>query len=172
MGGRPTFRGEESRVIFDNRWDNWSGDFSESFEASLFDSSVRDLVPEILAHFGASVRRVDPGFPEDLSPGTLATVLSEVMPRLALPDEARPHVPEVIARFLDYLRETGRVGEGAEWAAQVRVLARSYLERLKPDGGVKGVTIRTPRDASPVGRNDPCPCGSGKKYKKCCHARP
>ena len=21
---------------------------------------------------------------------------------------------------------------------------------------------------SPVGRNDPCPCGSGKKYKKCC----
>jgi preprotein translocase subunit SecA len=22
--------------------------------------------------------------------------------------------------------------------------------------------------APPVGRNDPCPCGSGKKYKKCC----
>jgi hypothetical protein len=22
----------------------------------------------------------------------------------------------------------------------------------------------------PVGRNDPCPCGSGKKYKKCCGA--
>ncbi|MCA9555941.1 MAG: SEC-C domain-containing protein, partial [Myxococcales bacterium] len=22
-----------------------------------------------------------------------------------------------------------------------------------------------------VGRNDPCPCGSGKKYKKCCGAR-
>jgi hypothetical protein len=24
------------------------------------------------------------------------------------------------------------------------------------------------RDAPRVGRNDPCPCGSGKKYKKCC----
>lgn len=23
-------------------------------------------------------------------------------------------------------------------------------------------------DAKKVGRNDPCPCGSGKKYKKCC----
>ncbi|MEW8026540.1 MAG: UPF0149 family protein [Candidatus Thiodiazotropha sp.] len=23
-------------------------------------------------------------------------------------------------------------------------------------------------DHPPVGRNDPCPCGSGKKYKKCC----
>ena len=25
-------------------------------------------------------------------------------------------------------------------------------------------TIRTQK----IGRNDPCPCGSGKKYKKCC----
>ncbi|MGC2082083.1 MAG: SEC-C metal-binding domain-containing protein, partial [Bradyrhizobium sp.] len=23
-------------------------------------------------------------------------------------------------------------------------------------------------NAPKVGRNDPCPCGSGKKYKKCC----
>lgn len=22
-----------------------------------------------------------------------------------------------------------------------------------------------------IGRNDPCPCGSGKKYKKCCEAK-
>jgi len=27
-----------------------------------------------------------------------------------------------------------------------------------------------PRKAGKVGRNDPCPCGSGKKYKKCCGA--
>ena len=26
------------------------------------------------------------------------------------------------------------------------------------------------RDNQKVGRNDPCPCGSGKKYKKCCGA--
>ncbi|MDT8324176.1 MAG: SEC-C metal-binding domain-containing protein, partial [Bacteroidota bacterium] len=25
--------------------------------------------------------------------------------------------------------------------------------------------------ANSVGRNDPCPCGSGKKYKKCCLAK-
>jgi SEC-C motif-containing protein len=31
------------------------------------------------------------------------------------------------------------------------------------------VTPGTVRNAEPkVGRNDPCPCGSGKKYKKCC----
>ena len=26
------------------------------------------------------------------------------------------------------------------------------------------------RSGAKVGRNDPCPCGSGKKYKKCCGA--
>lgn len=28
--------------------------------------------------------------------------------------------------------------------------------------------VRTPVTTIKVGRNDPCPCGSGKKYKKCC----
>ncbi len=27
------------------------------------------------------------------------------------------------------------------------------------------------RSEAKVGRNDPCPCGSGKKYKKCCFAK-
>ncbi|NDH17568.1 MAG: preprotein translocase subunit SecA, partial [Opitutae bacterium] len=30
------------------------------------------------------------------------------------------------------------------------------------------VAIPVVREAPKVGRNDPCPCGSGKKYKKCC----
>lgn len=28
----------------------------------------------------------------------------------------------------------------------------------------------SPKDIKKIGRNDPCPCGSGKKYKKCCGA--
>jgi preprotein translocase subunit SecA len=34
--------------------------------------------------------------------------------------------------------------------------------------GGKGSIIRKPAVSKKVGRNDPCPCGSGKKYKKCC----
>jgi uncharacterized protein len=41
-------------------------------------------------------------------------------------------------------------------------LAKLYRRR-HPD---HGKTLR--RDPSKVGRNDPCSCGSGKKYKKCC----
>jgi SEC-C motif-containing protein len=37
--------------------------------------------------------------------------------------------------------------------------------------GQRPAAARTPAvRASTVGRNDPCPCGSGKKYKKCCGA--
>ncbi len=32
----------------------------------------------------------------------------------------------------------------------------------------QGTTVR--RETPKIGRNDPCPCGSGKKYKKCCGA--
>jgi preprotein translocase subunit SecA len=34
-----------------------------------------------------------------------------------------------------------------------------------PPEAQKAETVR--RDGDKVGRNDPCPCGSGKKYKKC-----
>lgn len=32
-------------------------------------------------------------------------------------------------------------------------------------------TVKTLVNTNKVGRNDPCPCGSGKKYKKCCGLR-
>ena len=39
----------------------------------------------------------------------------------------------------------------------------AYVPPLEPE-----VTWPIHREAAKVGRNDPCPCGSGKKYKKCC----
>ena len=35
-------------------------------------------------------------------------------------------------------------------------------------GESDGTLENRPRTVKKVGRNDPCPCGSGKKYKKCC----
>jgi preprotein translocase subunit SecA len=31
-----------------------------------------------------------------------------------------------------------------------------------------GTAVHGPARSAKVGRNDPCPCGSGIKYKKCC----
>ena len=45
------------------------------------------------------------------------------------------------------------------------VAARQQAEQMAGEAQkVKTIT----RDVSKVGRNDPCPCGSGKKFKKCC----
>jgi SEC-C motif-containing protein len=43
--------------------------------------------------------------------------------------------------------------------------------KLHAELGVRGRTLlhtAAGRRSAKVGRNDPCPCGSGKKYKKCC----
>jgi len=54
--------------------------------------------------------------------------------------------------------------------------ARPGLPQARPAAGVRptGAPGQAPAPAAlptaRAGRNDPCPCGSGKKYKKCCGA--
>ncbi|MGH9089793.1 MAG: YecA family protein [Acidimicrobiales bacterium] len=54
--------------------------------------------------------------------------------------------------------------------------AARLLERAGDDDGIRVAFLRQLSDqAGPpahVGRNEPCPCGSGRKYKQCCLARP
>ena len=45
-------------------------------------------------------------------------------------------------------------------------IARDAADQQRAADSALAKTIR--RDVPKVGRNDPCPCGSGKKYKKCC----
>ena len=56
-------------------------------------------------------------------------------------------------------------------AVQPRKQATERVQVAKPTsegyGGDKSI-VRKPAVSNKVGRNDPCPCGSGKKYKKCC----
>ncbi len=40
----------------------------------------------------------------------------------------------------------------------------------EPNAGSSDGSVPAQRTSHKVGRNDPCPCGSGKKYKKCCGA--
>lgn len=55
--------------------------------------------------------------------------------------------------FADAMGSYARIG---------RTLFRAGLERR--------TAVREPVRSVKIGRNDPCPCGSGKKYKKCCGA--
>ena len=50
--------------------------------------------------------------------------------------------------------------------AQYAHMGRSIAEVLAE----QDADVPEPAQSTKVGRNDPCPCGSGKKYKKCCGA--
>ena len=43
---------------------------------------------------------------------------------------------------------------------------KQTLEGHANDGKEK--VKKAPKRVNKIGRNDPCPCGSGKKYKQCC----
>ena len=47
-------------------------------------------------------------------------------------------------------------------------LAQEMAQRQQADAAQSQRVKTIVRDVPKVGRNDPCPCGSGKKYKKCC----
>ena len=62
-----------------------------------------------------------------------------------------------------YLVQAARQEENLPRRRQQPITMGRGTEQDQP---ARAVTAR--REGAKVGRNDPCPCGSGKKYKKCC----
>ncbi|MDD5297402.1 MAG: UPF0149 family protein [Rhodocyclaceae bacterium] len=61
--------------------------------------------------------------------------------------------------------------EEARAMAQAREQLPELPQRLHSFWRILAQPVQTlRRDAPKVGRNDPCPCGSGRKYKHCCGA--
>ena len=56
----------------------------------------------------------------------------------------------------------------AEWLYNLpewdNILTEEKRKELYKSQKASGTIVKGPK----IGRNDPCPCGSGKKYKKCC----
>ena len=48
---------------------------------------------------------------------------------------------------------------------------RRELEQARMAGAGDRQPVQQVVRGEKIGRNDPCPCGSGKKYKKCCGAK-
>lgn len=51
-----------------------------------------------------------------------------------------------------------------DWEAYLR----TQESRFTPEEETNDSPPPAPSNPSKIGRNDPCPCGSGKKYKRCC----
>ena len=83
-------------------------------------------------------------------------------------DEMILDIKHDVVQLLMNLRKNEEVKR--EEAAKITGVALQNLKNLDADQSkVQTQVNRTVVNQGPkVGRNDPCPCGSGKKYKNCC----
>jgi len=73
---------------------------------------------------------------------------------------------DIAERLREMCVDSGRPDEARQFAEQAKRLRGEHIHpaaRSAP-ASPPGSTTRRVK----VGRNDPCPCGSGKKFKKCC----
>ena len=76
--------------------------------------------------------------------------------------------PEVKKRFIDIAKRMEKDGVDFKSIRQMKKWMKQHEAELREQGG-QGPKVETVVHEGPrIGRNDPCPCGSGKKYKKCC----
>ena len=56
----------------------------------------------------------------------------------------------------------------ADWLYELPQWEAIFTEEKRKELYKEQKNAHTIRKEKKIGRNDPCPCGSGKKYKKCC----
>lgn len=141
--------------------ENWVGDFCGSDAVRSFSSGTREYAPELLTQFLVAACEARDVEPEDIEEPDVKPALLKLA-RLQLPASIKPEVSALCGAMLAALESQGRLGGGRVLGAYTRALKDAFVEASS--GKLKPVK----RPGSRIGRNDPCPCGSGKKYKKCC----
>lgn len=91
----------------------------------------------------------------------------------ALPDMFKQQLkdPELKAKFISIARRMEADGVNFKSIRQMKKWMKDHEAEYMEEGSAKKPHVETVVHEGPkIGRNDPCPCGSGKKYKKCCGA--
>jgi len=147
---------------FREKIETWVGDFSESSRYAALPPGVREYASQILVAFLSRACEEGDTDPDSVTEKSLRCGLLEGVRPLALPESVKSDVPLLCRSFLEELEDQGRLGGGAALGSYIGALRTAYLE--KATERPRPIVSKT----SKIGRNDPCPCGSGKKYKKCC----
>lgn len=149
-------------------FDSFVDEYLASEHQMFLDAGVTEHAEGILRGFFSAAGTLGIRSPDALRASQVESILFGGLGRLDLPLPARRAAPEVLEGFFAYLKDTGRYPAAGAWRECVAALADKYRAALREDGSVRGETYR--KASSEVGRNDPCFCGSGLKYKKCCGA--
>ncbi len=110
--------------------------------------------------------------PKDLDREHLRALLVEILPgRMGGREAFARDLPDLLEDFLVFVAREEGVASEWEWTSAVDQNREAFTAALTDEArprfaGRKAEPHRRP--GTKLGRNDPCPCGSGKKYKNCC----
>ena len=127
------------------------------------------------AHLAALFAALRPLLPS-ASPGAragAAQVLRQCLPSLPPDSPAAAELVEPAMTLLDSLDLTVQF-EGGEGPKRIKPQNLQVLPPIAPPADIASpppsTSATAPQRGKKVGRNDKCPCGSRRKYKKCCEA--
>ena len=147
------------RTELQNFWANYFNIEKDIYEQLLSDpdTEVRGTVKELAEKYGQDVMTMV-GFLDGINES-----LKEENPIEDLSEDTQVNL--VFDKALLY---KNMVAAKADWLYELpqwkEIFSEEELKALYKEQRDSG-TVRKPKK---IGRNDPCPCGSGKKYKKCC----
>ena len=121
------------------------------------DTEVKGTVKELAEKYGQDVMTMT-GFLDGIND-------SLVEPN---PIEEMEEDTVVSLRFDKEKLYKNMVDAKADWLYELpqwdKIFSKEKQKELYMEQKKSGTIVKGPK----IGRNDPCPCGSGKKYKKCC----
>lgn len=95
--------------------------------------------------------------------------------KLVLQKEIAKGSLEILSNLCNFLESKGYIKNSHQLNQAIKENSKQFLKLIEPSK--KSIIKKekplkekkaTPASEIKAGRNDPCPCGSGKKYKKCC----
>lgn len=117
----------------------------------------QELPGDLISKARILAREVEGAQASSLPLFVLAHIANNKALQTVLEEQVNPPPPEVIQFALDMIILK-------PLADPMAILPEQMDRVLHTDGPMR-------RAVEKVGRNDPCPCGSGKKYKKCCYEK-
>ena len=115
--------------------------------------------------------------PDQLEPEQLRELLLHKLPKSISSKWQRDETAVVLVQdYFQYLTEHPPAGTSefklsAKHKKQFTEAKKLFAKVAAGETTTDGIGAETLVKQATVGRNDPCPCGSGKKFKKCCHSK-
>jgi len=159
----------EKHVILD------SAAFMDSPQALALTNCSTQEIRTIAQRFLSACYRDLGQEPRHMDGEGVKILLCDLLPRhFGVRDPLAAKTPEVLHAFRSYLKEAVMVSHSFEMDLAFDTYEDAFLEAVQSGAAHREGLAVTSGPSQPVtrgdkvGRNDPCPCGSGKKFKKCC----